>query len=185
MVDFAELPKDLPIPSDDGACNHLLGEALPSVELLSTQGRSINLSKRLSRLVIYCYPMTGRPENPLPDQWNLIPGARGCTPQSCAFRDHHQELRKLEAEVFGVSTQSSEYQKEAAERLHLPFELLSDSDLKFADALKLPIFEFQGEQLIKRMTFIANAGQIVKIFYPVFPPDKNADEVINWLQRTD
>ncbi len=183
MVNFAELPQDLPIPVDDGACDHLFGKVLPSIDLMSTQGRSMDLSKHAGRLVIYCYPMTGKPENPLPNEWNLIPGARGCTPQSCAFRDHYQELKHLEAEVFGVSTQSTEYQKEAAERLHLPFELLSDWDLRFAESLKLPVFEFEGKQLIKRVTLIANAGRIIKVFYPVFPPDKNVDEVIDWLQH--
>lgn len=183
MASFAELPKDLPVPVDDGGCNHLLGELLPSINLLSTQSRSLDLSRISGRLVIYCYPMTGQPESPLPDEWNLIPGARGCTPQSCAFRDHHQELRSLGVQVFGLSTQGTEYQREAAERLHLPFELLSDWELSFSQALKLPMFEFEGRQLIKRVTFIANSGRIIKVFYPVFPPDKNAADVINWLRN--
>jgi len=128
--------------------------------------------------------MTGRPDVPLPDGWDQIPGARGCTPQSCAFRDHYQELSSLRVQLFGLSTQSTAYQTEAAERLHLPFELLSDSDLYFAKTLKLPMFEIAGKQLIKRVTLIAEDGKIVKVFYPIFPPDKNADEVIGWLQNS-
>ncbi|MBO1350114.1 MAG: peroxiredoxin [Hormoscilla sp. GUM202] len=127
--------------------------------------------------------MTGQPGIPLPDGWEVIPGARGCTPQSCAFRDRHRELSELETQVFGLSTQSTEYQMEAAERLHLPFELLSDRDLIFAETLKLPIFEIEGKQLLKRVTLIAEGGKIVKFFYPVFPPDRNADEVIDWLRN--
>lgn len=184
MHKLTELPKDLPIPVDDGACNHLLGKFLPSIALFSTQGRSVDLSAIAGFVVVYCYPMTGQPGIPLPDGWNQIPGARGCTPQSCAFRDHHQELGQLGAQVFGLSTQSTEYQKEAIERLHLPFELLSDCDLIFAETLKLPIFEIGGQKLIKRVTLIAKAGKIVKIFYPVFPPDSNAHEVVDWLRES-
>ncbi|NES07177.1 MAG: peroxiredoxin [Okeania sp. SIO2F4] len=135
------------------------------------------------RVVIYCYPMTGQPGIQLPDGWDEIPGARGCTPQSCPFRDHYQELSEWETQVFGLSTQSTEYQMEVAERLHLPFELLSDCDLSFAKALKLPMFEVERKQLIKRVTLIAEVGKIVKVFYPVFPPDRNADEVIDWLRN--
>lgn len=180
-MDFAELPQNLPIPVDDGACAHLLHQSLPSVYLPSTQGRSIDLSK-LSRVVIYCYPMTGNPNTPLPNGWDQIPGARGCTPQSCAFRDHYQELISLGAQVYGLSTQNTEYQIEAAKRLHLPFELLSDGDLGFAKSLKLPIFEIENQQLIKRVTLIAEAGKIIQVFYPVFPPDQNANQVVEWLQ---
>lgn len=183
MGNFTELPKELPIPVDDGACSHLLGESLPSIALPSTHGKRIDLSAISGRVVIYCYPMTGEPDIPLPDGWDRVPGARGCTPQSCAFRDHYQELSNLRAQVFGMSTQSAESQKEAAKRLHLPFELLSDRDLSFARTLKLPMFEIKGKQLIKRVTLIANAGKIVKVFYPVFPPDRNANEVIDWLQN--
>jgi peroxiredoxin len=127
--------------------------------------------------------MTGQPGIPLLDGWDEIPGARGCTPQSCAFRDHHQELNDLGAQVFGLSTQNTEYQLEARERLHLPFELLSDYDLSFANALKLPMFEVEGKHLIKRVTIIAENGKIVKVFYPVFPPDRNASAVIDWLKE--
>ena len=184
MEKLTELPKDLPVPVDDGACNHLLERFLPSIALFSTQCRWVNLSAIAGYVVVYCYPMTGQPGIPLPNGWDESPGARGCTPQSCAFRDHHQELGELGAQVFGLSTQSTEYQKEAIERLHLPFELLSDFDLSFADTLKLPTFEIGGQRLIKRVTLITKVGKIVKVFYPVFPPDSNANEVIDWLRKS-
>ena len=163
MEKLTDLPKDLPVPVDDGACNHLLGKALPSVFLSSTQGRCVDLSAILDCVVIYCYPMTGQPGIPLPDGWDGIPGARGCTPQSCAFRDHFQELKQLGAQVFGLSTQSTEYQREATERLHLSFELLSDRDLSFVKMLKLPMFEIKGQLFIKRVTVIAKTGKIVLV----------------------
>jgi peroxiredoxin len=177
-----ELPKDLPVPVDDGACAHLTGERLPAVSLLSTSGRTVDLAALRGRTVIYCYPRTGRPDQELPTGWNAIPGARGCTPQSCAFRDHYQELRGMGVtEVFGLSTQVSDYQREAVTRLHLPFELLSDEKLAFAKALRLPTFEVDGMTLIKRLTLIALDDVIEKVFYPVFPPDQNADDVMRWL----
>ncbi|MBI2211765.1 MAG: peroxiredoxin [Deltaproteobacteria bacterium] len=176
-----ELPKDLPVPQDDGACDHLLGMGLPSVPLRSTADRLVDLAALRGRTVLYCYPRTGRPDRDPPQGWNEIPGARGCTPQSCAFRDHHRELQALGAEVFGLSTQSAEDQREAAQRLHLPFELLSDSELAFARALRLPTFEIAGLVLIRRLTLILSDGKIEKLFYPVFPPDKNAQEVAAWL----
>jgi peroxiredoxin len=178
-----ELPADLPVPVDDGLCDHLPGMVLPSVPLRSTSGRTVDLAHLPGTTVVYCYPRTGRPDQGPPPAWDSIPGARGCTPQSCAFRDHHAELRALGAEVFGLSTQTTEYQQEAAERLHLPFELLSDVDLAFASALRLPTFAADSMTLIKRLTLIIRAGRIVKVFYPVFPPDKNAEEVIAWLSR--
>jgi peroxiredoxin len=178
-----ELPKDLPIPVDDGACNHLPGMHLPSVPLKSTTGRVVDLSKLLGRTVVYCYPRTGRPDKDAPQGWNEIPGARGCTPQSCAFRDHYQGLRALGAEVFGLSTQDSNYQREAVERLHLPFPLLSDEKLIFTKAVNLPTFEVEAMTLIKRLTLIICSGLVEQVFYPVFPPDKNAYEVIGWLRK--
>ena len=178
-----QLPKDLPIPIDDGACNHLPGMQLPSVLLMSTTGRAVDLAKISGRTIVYCYPRTGRPAKDLPQGWNEIPGARGCTPQSCAFRDHYQELRMLGAEVFGLSTQDSAYQKEAAERLHLPFSLLSDEKLIFTKALNLPTFEVESLTLIRRLTLVIRDGFVEHVFYPVFPPDKNADEVIDWLRK--
>lgn len=178
-----ELPKDLPVPVDDGACDHLLGMQLPSVSLASTDGRMVDLKSLPGRSVVYCYPRTGQPDKEPPEGWNEIPGARGCTPQSCAFRDHHRELQKLGARLFGLSTQSTEYQREAVERLHLSFELLSDADLVFTRALRLPTFKVDSMILIKRLTLILLDGRVEKVFYPVFPPDKNAREVIEWLSR--
>ena len=177
-----DLPKDLPIPQDDGACGHLTGTKVPALALASTRGRRVDLSTLAGTTVVYIYPRTGRPDQELPNGWNAIPGARGCTPQSCGFRDHYQELQALGvAELFGLSTQGTAYQQEAAERLHLPFELLSDEKLEFAQALRLPMFEVDGMKLIKRITLVARDGKIVKVFYPVFPSDRNADEVIEWL----
>ena len=178
-----QLPKDLPIPIDDGACNHLPGMQLPSVLLMSTRGRVVDLAKISSRTVVYCYPRTGTPDKDPPQGWNEIPGARGCTPQSCAFRDHYQELRMLGAEVFGLSTQDSDYQKEVVARLHLPFSLLSDEKLIFTKALNLPTFEVEGLTLIRRLTLVIRDGFVEHVFYPVFPPDKNADKVIEWLGK--
>jgi peroxiredoxin len=128
--------------------------------------------------------MTGRPGVPLPDGWDGIPGARGCTPQSCSFRDHYAELKALHTGVFGLSTQSSAYQREARDRLHLPFELLSDSGLQLKDALRLPTFTFAGIELFKRLTLVTRDGHIEKVFYPVFPPDQNANEVLTWLRES-
>jgi peroxiredoxin len=177
-----ELPKDLPVPQDDGACNHLTGMKLPALALRSTRGRLVDLSQLKGTTVVYIYPRTGRPDQEMLTGWNAIPGARGCTPQSCAFRDHYQELKKLGVvELFGLSTQDTAYQQEVVERLHLPFEILSDEKLEFAKTLRLPMFEVDGMKLIKRITLIARDGTIEKMFYPVFPPDKNADEVIGWL----
>ena len=178
-----ELPKNLPVPIDDGACNHLVGMSLPSVPLLSTAGRIVDLSTLPGRTVLYCYPRTGRPDADPPEGWDEIPGARGCTPQACAFRDHYRDLQAFGAQVFGLSTQDTEYQREAVEKLHLPFELLSDGRLAFAKALRLPTFEVESMILIKRLTLIISDRDITKVFYPVFPPDKNAEEVINWLSQ--
>jgi peroxiredoxin len=178
-----ELPENLPVPEDDGAADHLPGARLPSVPLASTAANLVDLSALGGRTVVYCYPMTGKPGKDLPRGWNEIPGARGCSPQSCSFRDHYAELRNLGARVYGISTQDTGYQTEAAERLHLPFELLSDEDLEFATTLGLPTFEVEGMVLLKRLTFVANGGLIEKVFYPVFPPNKNAEEVIEWLSQ--
>jgi peroxiredoxin len=177
-----ELPKNLPVPQDDGACAHLEGFTLPTVALPSTGGRSVDLSRLAGRTVVYCYPRTGKPDQEMPEGWNAIPGARGCTPQSCAFRDHFQELKRAgAAQVFGLSTQDTAYQREAVERLHLPFELLSDEKLELARALRLPTFEVAGMTLIKRLTLILDDGVVTKVFYPVFPPDANAAGVERWL----
>lgn len=181
MSDLHTLPDNLPVPQDDGACNHLPGMALPSLALPSTTGRQVDLAVLTGRTVIYCYPRTGQPGQASPDGWDAIPGARGCTPQSCAFRDHYQELRALGAEVFGLSTQNTAYQQEAARRLHLPFALLSDEKLAFASALELPTFVAEGMVLVKRLTLVVQNGIVEKVFYPVFPPDQNAAEAVKWL----
>jgi peroxiredoxin len=179
--DFSELPPSLPVPIDDGASDRLLGKNLPHVILASTSGNQINLGEIKGRIVLYCYPMTGQPGVELPAGWDLIPGARGCTPQSCSFRDHYQELQALNTQVYGVSTQQTSAQLEAQQRLHLPFELLSDLDFKLTTALELPTFEVENKRLIKRLTLIAQSGKIIKVYYPVFPPDQNAQDVIDWL----
>jgi peroxiredoxin len=154
---------------------------LPKLVLPATDGRDVDLSAIPGQLVIYVYPMTGRPGVPLPDGWDAIPGARGCTPQSCGFRDHYTEIQSLGASVFGLSAQTGEYQREARDRLHLPFEILSDSALRLKRLLRLPTFTAGGMELYKRLTLIFEDGRIVKVFYPVFPPDRNADDVLAWL----
>jgi len=186
MADYSELPADLPVPEDDGAADHLQGMMVPSLQLAATDGSHVDLSALGGTLVLYAYPMSGRPDLALPPGWDEIPGARGCTPQSCAFRDHMDELRVAGADhVFGVSTQSTAWQREAAERLHLPFALLSDCDLALKEALSLPVFEapVPGENavLLRRLALVARAGRIVKVFYPVFPPGRNAGDVLAWL----
>lgn len=178
-----QLPDDLPVPTDDGACDHLPGLRLPTLPLAATDGQMVDLAAFAGRTVVYCYPRTGKPDEPPPDGWDAIPGARGCTPQSCAFRDHYQDLRDLSARVFGLSTQDTAYQREAVERLHLPFPLLSDAALRFAHALRLPTFEVAGMTLLKRLTLILRDGQVEHVFYPVFPPDANAGAVVHWLTK--
>jgi peroxiredoxin len=181
---LTELPANLPRPHDDGAAQHLKGAALPDLELPSTSNRRVNLAKSTSpRTVLYCYPMTGRPDTPLPAGWNDIPGARGCTLETCGFRDHHKELATLGADVYGVSTQSTEYQQEMVKRLEVPFEVLSDAQFALTTALRLPTFTVEGMTLLKRLTLIARRGTIEHVFYPVFPPDKHAEEVMAWLKR--
>ncbi len=173
----------IPAPVDDGAAAHLEGMDLPAVALASTAGGMVDLSALAGLTVVYVYPKTGRPGSDMPAGWDDIPGARGCTPQSCAFRDHFADLTGLGVDhLFGLSTQDTAYQAEAAERLHLPFPLLSDAGLKLATALRLPTFEAWGETLIRRMALVIRDGRIVKVFYPVFPPDANAGQVVDWLK---
>ena len=177
-VDWSEIPA----PQDDGQAAHLQGMKIPAVTLQAHDGNSVNLSTTAGLVVVYAYPMTGQPDKALPDGWNELPGARGCTPQSCAFRDHAAELKALGVDaVYGLSTQDSEYQREAADRLHLPFKLLSDQSLAFSKALQLPLFEVDGMSLTKRITLIIRDGVIDQVFYPVFPPDRNAADVIAYL----
>ena len=182
MKDLYSLPDNLPVPHDDGACAHLEGMQMPSVSLPSTADRTVDLGSESGIVVAYIYPMTGTPDGPPMIGWNEIPGARGCTPQSCAFRDHHAELRELDAKVYGVSAQSPEAQKEAVQRLHLPFELLSDNRFELTGALGLPTFAYNSLRLIKRLTLIIENGRISKVFYPVFPPNENAANVVAWLR---
>jgi peroxiredoxin len=178
------LPPGIPVPQDDGAARHLAGATLPDMALAATSGPPVNLSKLKGRTVVYVYPRTGVPGVDAPPGWDEIPGARGCTPQSCGFRDHFAELTRLGvAQLYGLSTQDTAYQKEAVTRLHLPFVILSDEKLAFTHAMKLPTFATSGMTLLKRMALVIDDGKIAKVFYPVFPPDKNAEEVIAWLRH--
>ncbi len=177
------LPDDLPVPEDDGATAHLVGSPLPDIALPATSGGPVELARLPGRTVIYAYPRTGVPDTPtFFEGWEQIPGARGCTPQSCAFRDHYAELRAAGAEVFGLSTQDTGFQRAAVERLHLPFALLSDDRLALTRALKLPTFEVNALTLLKRFTLVVREGEIEHVFYPVFPPDGHAEEVLDWLK---
>ncbi len=178
------LPEGLPVPEDDGACDHLTGMALPAIALEATDGKDVDLSRLGGgRVVVYAYPRTGRPGVPPPDGWDLIPGARGCTPQSCAFRDHYGGLKAAGIRLFGLSTQEPEYQREMAARLHLPFAVLSDKELRLTRALDLPTFKVDGAVLIKRLTLVIRDGRIEHVFYPVFPPDTHARAVLDWAGR--
>ena len=183
MTSLNQLPNDLPVPEDDGAANHLVGMCLPAISLSTTTHSQFNFAEISGRLVIYCYPMTGQPDVALPEGWDQIPGARGCTPQSCSFRDHYQELRSLGAEVVGLSVQSTEYQEEMADRLHLPFLVLSDVDYRFQQALSLPTFVAAGMTLLKRITLIVNDGVIEAVHYPIFPSDSDPAWVIGYLKN--
>jgi peroxiredoxin len=177
------LPEDLPVPEDDGACDHLPGRSLPALNLPSSSGEAVDLAELGAKgtAILFIYPRTGKPGEPLPPGWDLIPGARGCTPQSCAFRDLHDEFTERGVRVIGMSAQSPEDQAEFAERIHLPFALLSDEGLELANALGLPTFDVAGMTLYKRVTLVIRDGEIAKAFYPVFPPDRNAADVLAWL----
>jgi peroxiredoxin (alkyl hydroperoxide reductase subunit C) len=179
-VDWSKIPA----PEDDGAASHLAGMMVPDVALAATTGDAISLAKLPGRTVVYIYPRTGQPgQIGLVDDWDMIPGARGCTPQSCSFRDHHGELTAAGADhVFGLSTQDSDYQREMAERLHLPFPVLSDAEMTLTRALRLPTMDVAGHTLLKRMALVITNGRIETVFYPVFPPDRNAADVLQWLQ---
>ena len=183
MTNVYEIPSNLPIPTDDGSTDHLKGLRLPNVSLAATNGTTINLGEIKGKLVIYCYPMTGQPNVTLPDGWDQIPGARGCKPQSCSFRDHYKELQTLGAEVLGLSVQTTEYQKEMVDRLHLPFPVVSDSDYRFQKALSMPTFVASGMTLLKRVTLIVSNGVIQAVHYPIFPSDSDPIWVIDYLKR--
>ena len=180
QVDWSTIPR----PQDDGAAEHLTGRSVTSISLRTSDESQVNIADLDGRTIIYAYPMTARPDTPLPDGWNMIPGARGCTPQSCSFRDHMQEITSLGVQhLYGLSTQETSYQQEAASRLHLPFLLLSDYKLQLQKALNLPVMTVEGTILLKRLTMVIDDGTITKVFYPVFPPDNNAADIISWLKE--
>jgi|SRR5581483_2473542 len=176
-----ELPKDLPEPVDDGTCAHLEGMAVPALELESSAGPVDLAAFGAERAVLYVYPRTGRPGRTISEAWNAIPGARGCTPQSCGFRDHAEELRALGARVAGLSVQPLEDQVELSERLGIAYPVVADPERRLGAAVALPTFEFEGATLYRRVTLVFEQGRIAKVFYPVFPPDRNAEEVVAWL----
>ncbi len=180
-TDVYTLPPDLPVPEDDGACDHLTGSAVPPLVLESSQGPVDLAELAAGRLVLYVYPRTGRPDEPLLPGWDEIPGARGCTPQSCGFRDHAADLAALGARVAGLSAQTLPEQVELAERLGIGYPVVADPERRLGAALGLPTFEAGGRTLYKRVTLVAERGAIVRVFYPVFPPDRNAEEVLAWL----
>ncbi len=182
-TDPSQLPADLPVPVDDGAAAHLMGALIPDVRLQATDGRLVSLARLgNSRTVVYVYPRTGRPGEPeLTPDWDSIPGARGCTPEACAFRDHHDELKTAGASVFGLSTQSTAYQQELVARLHLPFPILSDEDLVLTRAMGLPTFRAAGQTLLRRLTLVIRESRVEHVWYPVFPPDLHAERVLEWL----
>ncbi len=183
MADLLKLPDGLPVPEDDGACKHLPGRDLPALALPSTSGRDVRLDEvSQGRTVLFFYPRSGRPGEPIPAAWDRIPGARGCTPHSCGYRDSFDEFRRRNVAVYGVSSQDTEYQRELVRRTNLPYEMLSDAAFKLTNALRLPTFTFEGIRLIKRLAFVAEKGRILTFFYPVFPPDKNAEVVLAWLR---
>ena len=182
-ADLSKLPENLPIPIDDGACRHLPGCKLPCHELPASSGGRVDLSRQPGVTVIYLFPMIGDPAQALPEGWDTIPGARGCTPQSCRFRDEIVPLRQLADWVYGLSSQHIPALQAAVNRLGLPYDLLSDADLAFTRDLWLPTFDIDGRTFIKRITLICRDGFIEKVFYPVFPPDQNAQQVIEYLSQ--
>jgi peroxiredoxin len=181
-MSLENIPDNLPIPENDGACNHLTDLSIPDIILNTTNNEEINIGKLKNYTVIYIYPMTGQPNVALPIGWDTIPGARGCTPQSCSFRDLHDDLKK-NATIYGLSSQTSEYQQEARTRLHLPFELLSDINFLLKQELNLPTFNHEGVERYKRITLIIKDNMIKKVFYPVFPPNQNAADVLDWFEN--
>jgi peroxiredoxin len=184
MTTYENLPGDLPVPADDGAAQHLPGMAMPKLALTGTDGQSVDLSALgEGRTVLYLYPLSGKPGTDLPDGWDAIPGARGCTPEACGFRDHLNELHDAgAARMYGLSAQDTAYQREFAERMSLPFTILSDPGLRLGELLRLPAFEAAGQRLYTRLTMVILDGRIEHVFYPIFPPDRHADEVLSWLR---
>jgi peroxiredoxin len=185
MTDPMSLPADLPVPTDDGAAAHLPGTALPAIALPATGGGSVRLDELRGRTVVFVYPFTGRPGHEPPGGevgWNAIPGARGCTPEACSFRDEIGRFTALGVRVHGLSVQDTDYQREAVERLHLPYSLLSDADLQLTRALALPTFEVEGMTLLRRLTLLLDTGRIADVIYPVFPPDRGAELALERLR---
>ena len=181
---FYSLPDSLPVPKDDGSCAHLTDVSLPDLKLRTTSDRFANFAEITKKpAVLFFYPRTGRPDEPAPIGWDEIPGARGCTPQSCGYRNHYNDFQTLGIQIFGVSVQNTEFQKEFIRRTNMPFEFLSDADFKLTESLRLPTFVFNGMRLLKRMSWFCNQGKIEKFFYPVFPPDKNAETVLKWIKE--
>lgn len=180
--DVFTLPDDLPVPEDDGAADHLLNAVVPPIELQATNGETVRLDELDGRTILFCYPRTGRPDEELLPGWDAIPGARGCTPETCGFRDAHGQFADLGARVIALSTQSTDYQRELADRLGLPFPVLSDESLELTRALDLPTFETSGLTLLKRLTLVIDEGRVSHVFYPVFPPDTHAADVLSWLR---
>jgi peroxiredoxin (alkyl hydroperoxide reductase subunit C) len=183
IKDLFQLPDNLPVPTDDGAARHLWNSRLPEIDLVATDGTGVNPGRLSGTLVLFCFPRTGRPGEPsLVEDWDQIPGARGCTTQVCGFRDLYSDLRQAGVQhLFGLSTQTPEYQREAADRLHLPYPLLSDEHLELTRALRLPTLHVAGYVLTKRLTLVARAGRILHVFYPVFPPNKDAEHTLSWV----
>jgi peroxiredoxin len=178
------LPEDLPVPEDDGAADHLPGAEVPPIGLVATDGRMVDLAarSRAGSVVVFAYPRTGRPGAALPAGWDDIPGARGCTPEACSFRDLSADFAAAGAELYGLSTQDPEYQGEAAERLALTYPLLSDEHLALASALRLPTFEVEGATLLRRLTMVLRDGRVDRVLYPVFPPDRAAADALAALR---
>ncbi len=183
MTDINKLPENLPVPEDDGGSSHLIGTKIATIELRSTNGLKVDLGSIKGKVVIYCYPMTGRPDVPLPDGWDEIPGARGCTPQSCSYRDHYKEFQELGTEVYGLSTQTTDYQKEMVDRLFLPFDVLSDGQMELTQAINLPTFVVTGMVLLKRLTMVVDNSVIKSVHYPVFPSDSDPAWVLDYLGK--
>jgi peroxiredoxin len=184
VIDPTQLPDDLPAPEDDGATDHLRGTALPAIAVAATDGSDVRLDELAGTSVVFAYPRTGEPGQEPPggeDGWNAIPGARGCTPEACSFRDEKARFAERSARIFGLSTQDTGYQREAVERLHLPYPILSDEDLELTRALDLPTFDVDGLTLIKRLTLIVRDGAIADVVYPVFPPDRGAELALERL----
>lgn len=187
LMSYSHMPDDLPVPADDGAADHLPGARMPSLSLPGTAGETVRLDALgRGRSVLYVYPLTGRPDTDLPEGWSAIPGARGCTPEACGFRDHHGELLAAGASrVFGLSSQDTDYQREVVQRLDLPYQMLSDPAMRLAGELGLPTFSAGGMTLYKRLTLVISGSIIEHVFYPVFPPGEHAQQVLSWLGEAD